>query len=281
LASLSTGFAKAHRAPQNSLSRPHAVSKAVGPPSASRAGFPPYFVAMAFLRELFQKNFSTLATMFLLVVVPLLGSSSLVAVLISHPTLLVHLTAWQLLAYFALMGLTMSIALTNSTFVVIVTGYFMGWAGLPGMIASYALAAALGYELARRLDQGKLRGLLHHFPKADAVLSELQDQSWQLILLTRLSPVLPFALMTFVLAIVGVPRGRFLGASVLGMLPRSLFFYWLGTKAQDVWALLHNPDEGTLSKLVLLALVAASLLGLYVVFNRALQRVLRRNSQAG
>ncbi|MGI4740398.1 MAG: TVP38/TMEM64 family protein [Janthinobacterium lividum] len=233
---------------------------------------------MAFLRELFQKNFSTLLTMVLLVAVPLLGSGSLVAVLIGHPTLLQHLTPLQLLAYFALMGLTMAIALTNSTFVVILTGYFLGWAGLPGMVAAYALAAALGYELARRLDHGKLRGFLRHFPKADAVLGELQHQSWQLILLTRLSPVLPFALMTFVLAIVGVPRGRFLAASVLGMLPRSLFFYWLGTKAQDVLALLRNPDEGTLSKLVLLGLVAASLLGLYVVFNRALQRVLRRKA---
>jgi uncharacterized membrane protein YdjX (TVP38/TMEM64 family) len=231
---------------------------------------------MAFLRELFRKNFSTLLIMALLVLVPLVGSSSLVLVLSQHQELLQHLTALQMGLYFILMGLTMAVALTNSTFVVIVTGYFLGWAGLPGMVLSYALAAALGYELARRLDQDKLRGFLHHFPKADAVLAELQNQSWQLILLTRLSPVLPFALMTFVLAIVGVPRGRFLAASILGMLPRSLFFYWLGTKASDVLALLRNPDEGTLSKLVLLALVAASLLGLYVVFNRALQRVLRR-----
>lgn len=235
---------------------------------------------MAFLRELFQKNFSTLLTMVLLVAVPLLGSGSLVAVLISHPTLLQHLTPLHMLAYFALMGLTMAIALTNSTFVVIVTGYFLGWAGLPGMVASYALAAALGYELARRLDHGKLRGFLHHFPKADAVLGELQHQSWQLILLTRLSPVLPFALMTFVLAIVGVPRGRFLAASVLGMLPRSLFFYWLGTQASDVLALLRNPDQGALSKLVLVGLVAASLFGLFFVFNRALKRSLQGKADA-
>ncbi|RZK14387.1 MAG: DedA family protein [Hymenobacter sp.] len=233
---------------------------------------------MKFLRELFQKNFSTLLTMALLVLVPLVGSSSLVLVLSRHQDLLQHLSLLQMGLYFVLMGLTMAVALTNSTFVVIVTGYFLGWAGLPGMVASYALAAALGYELAQRLDQDKLRNLLHRFPKADAVLAELQDQSWQLILLTRLSPVLPFALMTFVLAIVGVPRGRFLAASILGMLPRSLFFYWLGTKASDVLALLRDPDEGTLSKLVLLALVAASLLGLYVVFNRALQRVLRRSA---
>ncbi len=214
----------------------------------------------------------------LLLAVPLLGSAAVLGLLYERPTLLQNLSLGQSLLYFVVAGLTMALALTPTTFVAIISGYYFGWAGLPGMVAAYALAAALGYELARRLDHGKLRTLLHHFPKADAVLAELQTQSWSLIILTRLSPVLPFALMTFVLAIVGVARRRFLAASVLGMLPRSLFFYWLGTKAQDVLALLRNPDEGTLSKLVLVGLVIASLFGLYFVFNRALQRVLQRNA---
>ena len=230
------------------------------------------------LRELFQKNFSTLLTMFLLVAVPLLGSASLLGLLATHQDLLHHLSTGQVLLYFVVIAFTMAFALTPTTLVAIVTGYYFGWAGLPGMVLAYALAAAIGYELAQRLDHGKLRHFLHLFPKAEAVLGELQNQSWQLILLTRLSPVLPFALMTFVLAIVGVPRKRFLAASVLGMLPRSLFFYWLGTKASDVLALLKDPDEGTLSKLVLIGLVMASLFGLYFVFNRALQRVLRQGS---
>ena len=235
---------------------------------------------MKFLRELFRKNFSTLLTMGLLLAVPLLGSAAVLGLLLEQPDLLRHLTLSQSLLYFAVAGLLMATALTPTTFVAIVTGFYFGWSGLPGMVAAYALAAALGYELACRLDSGKLRTVLHHFPKADAVLAELQTQSWPLIILTRLSPVLPFALMTFVLAIVGIPRRRFLAASVLGMLPRSLFFYWLGTKAQDVLALLRDPEQGTLSKLVLVVLVAASLFGLYVVFNRALRRVLRRNSPA-
>ena len=233
---------------------------------------------MAFLRELFQKNFSTFLTMGLLLAVPLLGSAAVLGLLYERPTLLQHLSLAQSLLYFALAGLTMALALTPTTFVAILSGYYFGWAGLPGMVAAYALAAALGYELARRLDHGKLRAVLGHFPKAEAVLAELQSQSWPLIILTRLSPVLPFALMTFVLAIVGVARRRFLAASVLGMLPRSLFFYWLGTKAPDVLALLRDPDEGTASKLVLIGLVVASLFGLYVVFDRALQRVLRRGA---
>lgn len=231
---------------------------------------------MAFLRELFQKNTPTLLAMASLVTVPLLGSASLLGLLYERPHLLQDLRLAQLLLYFGAIAFTMAFALTPTTFVAIVTGYYLGWAGLPGMVLAYALAAALGYELARRLDHGKLLGFVRHFPKADAVLSELKAESWQLILLTRLSPVLPFALMTFVLALVQVPRRRFLLASVVGMLPRSLFFYWLGTQASDVLALLRDPDEGTLSKLVLLGLVAASLFGLFWVFNQALKRALRR-----
>lgn len=233
---------------------------------------------MNFLRELFRKNFSTLLTLVLLVAVPLLGSSSLLLVLNSYQELLQQLSLAQLLLYFLVIAITMAFALTPTTVVAIVTGYYLGWGGLPGMVVAYALAAAIGYELACRLDHGKLRHFLHLFPKAGAVVDELQHQSWQLIILTRLSPVLPFALMTFVLAIVGVPRRQFLLASILGMLPRSLFFFWLGTKAQDVLALLRNPDSGTLSKLVLLGLVAASLGGLYILFDRALKRALSRST---
>ncbi|ALW85325.1 hypothetical protein AUC43_09590 [Hymenobacter sedentarius] len=233
---------------------------------------------MKFLRELFRKNFSTLLTMFLLVAVPLLGSSSLLLLLYERQQLLQHLSVGQQLLYFVVIAITMAFAFTPTTFVAIVTGYYFGWAGLAGMVLAYALASAIGYELAQRLDHGKLRHFLHLFPKAEAVLNELQHQSWQLILLTRLSPVLPFALMTFVLAIVGVPRRRFLVASVVGMLPRSLFFYWLGTEASDVLTLLRDPDQGALSKMVLIGLVAASLFGLLFIFNRALQKALRRSA---
>lgn len=230
---------------------------------------------MNFLRELFKKNFSTLLTMFLLVAVPVLGSASVLGLLYERQELLRHLSSGQTVLYFVVIAFTMAFAITPTTFVAIVTGYYFGWGGLTGMVVAYALASAIGYEIAQRLDHGKLRQFLHLFPKAEAVLKELQHQSWQLILLTRLSPVLPFALMTFVLAIVGVPRKRFLLASVLGMLPRSLFFYWLGTQASDVLALLRDPNQGQLSKIVLLGLVAASLFGLLFVFNRALQKALR------
>lgn len=111
---------------------------------------------MKFLRELFQKNFSTLFTMFLLVAVPLLGSASLLGLLYEKQELLRHLSLGQMLLYFVVIAFTMAFALTPTTFVAIITGYYFGWSGLPGMVLAYALAAAIGYELAKRLDHGKL-----------------------------------------------------------------------------------------------------------------------------
>jgi uncharacterized membrane protein YdjX (TVP38/TMEM64 family) len=233
---------------------------------------------MTFLKELFHKNASTLLSMLLLVAMPVLGSSSLTYLLYRNQELLEHLSLGQALVYFVVIAFTMAFALTPTTFVAVVTGFYLGWAGLPGMVLAYALAAFVGYEVASRLDHGKMTAFLHHFPKADAVMRELKSESLQLIILTRISPVLPFALMTFVLAVMRIDRRRFLLGSVVGMLPRSLFFYWLGTKAKDVFALLGSHDSGTGGKLLLIGLVAVSLFGLYYLFNRALQRALGRNA---
>lgn len=219
-----------------------------------------------------------MVSMVLLVALPLLGSSSATYMLYRNQDLLTDLSLGPALLYFAVTALTMAFALTPTTFVALVTGFYFGWSGLPGMVAAYALAALIGYQVASALDHGKMKAFLSHFPKADAVMKELKHDSWQLIVLTRISPVLPFALMTFVLAVLQVERRRFLGASVLGMLPRSLFFYWLGSKAQDAAALLRNPDTGTAGKVLVFALVAISLYGLYYLFNRALQRALRRSA---
>ncbi|HEX8504128.1 MAG TPA: VTT domain-containing protein [Hymenobacter sp.] len=233
---------------------------------------------MKFLRELFRKNFSTLLSMLLLVAVPLVGSSSLTFVLYKNQEFLENLTSAQSLLYFVIVGVAMAFSLVNTTAVVLVTGFYLGWSGFPGMVVAYALAALVGYQIAATLDHGKMLTFLGHFPKAEAVMRELKTDSLSLIILIRLSPVTPFALMTFILAVMGVERPRFLIGSVVGMLPRSLFFYWLGTKAQDVFTLLKDPGTGTTGKLLLIGLVVASFFGLYYLFNQALKRALSKGA---
>ncbi|NVO83267.1 TVP38/TMEM64 family protein [Hymenobacter terrestris] len=232
---------------------------------------------MSFLKTLFHQNKSTLTALVLLTVLPIIGDSVLTWTLHENQHWLRDPSPGLMLLYFVVVAATMTLSLTHTTVVVLTTAFFFGWPGFPGMLLTYMLAAYGGYLIAYNLDKGKLIRLLEQFPKAHAVMGEMRADSWRLVLLTRLSPVLPFAMITFILTVMGVPKRQFLTASVIGMLPRTLFFYWLGTKAQDVLLLIQNPDTGTAGKVLVAVLLAISAFGLYFVFTRALKRSLKQS----
>jgi uncharacterized membrane protein YdjX (TVP38/TMEM64 family) len=231
------------------------------------------------LKELIFKNASTFFSMLLLVVVPVLVSSTLAFYLYQYQNLLQSLQPWETILYFVVVAFTMAFALTPTTFVALVTGFYFGWPGFLGVVVAYGLAALMGYGVAQLIDQGKMLAFLHRFKKTGAVMDELREQSWSLIILSRISPVLPFAFMTFVLSLLRVDRVKFLLASMVGMLPRTLFFFWVGTQAQDIITLLNDPDTGKEGKLLVIGLIIISLFGLYYIFNKALKKALRRTTE--
>ncbi|MHA6249652.1 TVP38/TMEM64 family protein [Pontibacter sp. CAU 1760] len=231
------------------------------------------------LRTLIRENASTFVSMLLLVVVPIVVSSTLAVVLYSHQDLLTGLSWGQMLLYFAVISLTMALALTPTTFVALVSGFYLGWIGFLGIVLSYGIAALVGYTLARLIDHGKMMSFLNRFENARNLMQELRHESWSLIILTRISPVLPFALMNFVLSLLQINRRKFFIASILGMLPRTMFFFWIGTQARDVVAVLQNPDTGKGGQFLMIALIIISIGGLYYLFDRALKRALRKSAE--
>ncbi|MBC5773939.1 VTT domain-containing protein [Pontibacter sp. KCTC 32443] len=230
------------------------------------------------LKNLVRENASTFVSMLLLVVVPVTVSSTVAVYLYQYQDIFRDLTLWQLLLYFVVISVTMALALTPTTFVALVSGFYLGWQGFPGVVVAYGIAALVGYSLARLIDHGKMMSFLNRFEKARNLMQELRNQSWSLIFLTRISPVLPFALMNFVLSLLQVSRTRFFVASIVGMLPRTLFFYWIGTQARDIISLLQNPDSGRTGQLLMIGLIIISIGGLYFVFDRALKKALKNAS---
>ncbi len=228
-------------------------------------------------RDFLLLNARSLVAVLVLAVAPFIVDSLVTAWLYDGggSMALAGMSGPRMIAYFAVTAALMGLGLTHTTFVALVSGYFLGWEGFPGTIAAYALAAATGYRLATLIDHGALRRFLRLFPKAEAVIGELEAESLQLIVLVRLSPILPFALMTFVLASVGVNFQRFIVGSVLGMLPRTLFVYWLGTRAAGLSALLTHPEQTSIGQWLVVVLVLASGVGLFVLINHAARRALR------
>ena len=227
------------------------------------------------LRNLVRENASTFVSMLLLVVVPVVVSSTLAIILYQYQDFLRELSWLQMLLYFAVISVTMAFALTPTTFVALVSGFYLGWNGFAGIVVSYGIAALIGYSLAQLIDHGKMMSFLNRFEKARNLMQELRNQSWSLIFLTRISPVLPFALMNFVLSLLQVNKQRFFVASIVGMLPRTLFFFWVGTQANDIIKLLQDPDRGAGGQLLMISLIVISIGGLYFIFDRALKKALR------
>jgi uncharacterized membrane protein YdjX (TVP38/TMEM64 family) len=230
------------------------------------------------LRDFFRLNARSLIAVSLLIGLPLLVDSGLTAWLYEGggSMALAGMSSTRMIGFFAVTAALMGLGLTHTTFVALVSGYFLGWEGFAGTVAAYGVAAAVGYRLAVLIDHGSLLRFLHLFPKAEAVLKELQTETLPLIILVRLSPVLPFALMTFVLAAVRVNFQRFLLGSIFGMLPRTLFFYWLGTRAAGLAELLHHPESTSLGQWLVIGLVIASGAGLFILINQAVRRALQK-----
>ena len=54
-----------------------------------------------------------------------------------------------------------------------------------------------------------------------------------MVLLTRLSPVFPFVLLNYFLGLTAVRTGAYALANLLGMLPATFLFVYIGAAARD------------------------------------------------
>lgn len=160
---------------------------------------------------------------------------------------------------------TMALAFTPTTFVASLSGYFIGFESLWFLVPSYMLASLLGYFLSKKIGTGAVGVVLDTYPKAGAVLEGLRQNDLLLVVMCRISPVLPFAIMNVVLGYAGIRIGSFLLGGFVGMLPRTVMAIALGMQLDSLLT-------GNTSAVLWVALLVASLVGLGWVFKRALDK---------
>ncbi len=173
---------------------------------------------------------------------PILSSTGITVLLLYFENELLLWSFWQWLLLYLGVSLLMGFALMPTTLMAFLTGYFLGLEATPLMVVSYLIAAYIGYNLGLFLEGKNLHKNLLEKPKVHRFLSSLKEKSWRLIILVRLSPVLPFAVTNLVFSTIRFPMKTFLIGSLLGMLPRTLFAIYIGTKAKTLRSLLENKD---------------------------------------
>lgn len=223
------------------------------------------------IRELGRLTPIALVTTFL----PIAGSSVLLVV--GYPLGNWLRANWEAGSLIFLAGVLFfcGFALLPTNLIGILGGWAFGfWLGILLLIAGVVGSATVSFFVNRRLTGETLTALTGRNARANAIHKALSGDSISkttaVIILIRLSVVMPFAFTNFFLAAARVPVSSFLVGTFLGMLPRSAAMVFLGAELSelsfqnfnDKWFLL----AGVPATVVLIVVIA-------VISRRALDRL--------
>jgi uncharacterized membrane protein YdjX (TVP38/TMEM64 family) len=141
----------------------------------------------------------------------------------------------------------------------IAAGYVYGFWAFPLTYASIAFASVLAFLAARYLLRDKVRSLLSRRPKYRKFDKAVADDGWQMVVLMRLSPVVPFNLQNYALGVTAISFLQYLTATLIGIIPGIAIYVYFGIFGKGLG---HGPSvlDWVLFGLGLLATIALATL---------------------
>jgi uncharacterized membrane protein YdjX (TVP38/TMEM64 family) len=140
--------------------------------------------------------------------------------------------------------------------------------------AGSTAGAAAAFLVARTVARDWVSRRIAGRPKLAAIGRAVAKEDFKLVLLTRLSPVLPYNVLNYALGLTGVRFGNYLLASWIGMLPGTIMYVYLGSAANSVASLLSEETPRSTSRQVLFVLGLAATVAAVVIITRAARRAL-------
>jgi pyruvate/2-oxoglutarate dehydrogenase complex dihydrolipoamide dehydrogenase (E3) component/uncharacterized membrane protein YdjX (TVP38/TMEM64 family) len=98
------------------------------------------------------------------------------------------------------------------------------------------LGALCSFLLARTFLREKVARWAAGNPKFRSLDQAIGKQGFKMVLLTRLSPVFPFVLLNYFLGLTAVRTRAYILANLIGMLPATFLFVYIGAAARDAIA---------------------------------------------
>ena len=128
------------------------------------------------------------------------------------------------------------------------------------------IAAILAFLIGRHWLRGFVIRRLKAHPGFEAVREAVAPDGWKLVLLLRLTPIFPFGLLNYGLAITDVRLSDYVWGTMLGMIPANFAFMYLAYSATGLArAGKRTPLEWAMAALGIVASVAA----IWVISRRA------------
>jgi uncharacterized membrane protein YdjX (TVP38/TMEM64 family) len=182
---------------------------------------------------------------------------------------------------FVLIYIAAAVVVAPAFFLTVAAGAMFGvWRGSMLVFLAASLGASVVYGLASPL--GRLRWIqaITSDPRAAAVRAALVGDGLWVMFLLRLSPIVPYTVLNYALAVSGVRFDHFVIA-LLGMLPAIVMYTYYGKVVGDVAALAAGvtPPRGTEYYATLIVGLVAVVVSTMLI-TRASRRALERQRHA-
>ncbi|KAL0483407.1 hypothetical protein AKO1_014601 [Acrasis kona] len=168
------------------------------------------------------------------------------------------------------------------TILTIAAGFIYGiMRGFPIISVGSLLGASMSFLLGRSLLRGPIKRRIQQNPKFNAIDKAIAVDGWKVVLLLRLTPLLPFNLLNYALALTSVTFSAYVQASWVGMTPGIILFLYIGTTVMDFADIITNKaSENSLGMRIALLLSSGVLIicifsFLLVVARRAINNYIK------
>ena len=188
------------------------------------------------------------------------------------------LGGWAAPLLFIAAYIAASVAFVPGAVLTLLAGAVFGLArGVPLVFVSAVLGSSAAFGIARTLMRERVTGWLERDSRTAAVNEAVAAEGLKVVLLLRLSPVVPYNLLNYALGASRVRYRDFLAGSV-GMLPGTLLYTYYGKVIGDVTALAAGtaPPRGAEYYAVLAVGLAATIAATVLITRAAKTRLAQR-----
>lgn len=137
-----------------------------------------------------------------------------------------------------------------------------------------ALGATTAFVVSRKVGRAAVRRMMAAYPKFKAIECAVGREGFKIVMLTRLSPAMPYNVLNFAFGLSPIALGPYILASWIGMLPLTLVYVYLGSTLADLSELSAGTAQDGLTHHVLLAVGLAITIGVAALVMRIARRAL-------
>jgi uncharacterized membrane protein YdjX (TVP38/TMEM64 family) len=176
---------------------------------------------------------------------------------------------------FALVYVVDALALGPAWLLALVAGLAFGLVkGVLLVWISATAAAVLGFLIARYFARHRIEQLAKRNEKYEAVDRAIKRHGWKVVLLLRISPLLPYTISNYIYGLTAVDFVHYLIATAVGMLPMVAVYVSIGAAGREAALAAAGGGSHSTVELVVLAVGVLLTIGAAVLIARAAQREL-------